>query len=70
MQQGGPRCLYFIVTNQPAEVTSSGVCRTEAGNATAHSDEWIMSPRMVDPCPWAWGAIHRTAEMERAYSGG
>src|SRR5271157_5244318 len=35
----------------------ASVCRTEAGNATAHSDEWIMSPRMVDPCPGAWGAI-------------
>jgi len=36
-----------------AEVTSPAVCRTEAGSATAHSDEWIMSPRMVDPCPGA-----------------
>ncbi len=35
MQQGGPRCLDFIVTNQSAKVTASGVCRTDAASTSS-----------------------------------
>jgi hypothetical protein len=49
MQQGGPCCVDFTVTNRPAEVTSPRVCQTDAHNATAGSEvsTWFLPAWLV-----------------------